>query len=176
MNLRDFFVGMSYQKILVFLSDNFNKSFFDKQIAQETKLSRGATNTALRKLAKSGLLSLEKKGRMSFYSADFKNPLIGQWKVLNNILEIFPLLKKLEKLSSKVILFGSAAEGTNIKESGIDIFIVSEHPRELREIVSRDKRNIQLVAKTPAEFVEMGGKNKVFFNEVMRGIVLWEKV
>ncbi|MBW2046148.1 MAG: nucleotidyltransferase domain-containing protein [Deltaproteobacteria bacterium] len=175
MKLKNFFFDTSYQKILNFLSSNPNRTFFDREIAQKTKVSRGATNLALRKLAQAGLIILEKKGRMSFYSVDLNNPIIRQWKVLNNILELHQLKEKLKKISEKIILFGSAAEGRNIKESDIDIFVITGFPQKANEIISKSKRKIQLISKKSLEFVELKEKDPIFYDEVMKGIVLWEK-
>jgi predicted nucleotidyltransferase len=178
MKLKDLFFNTSCQKILKFISSNPNKTFFDREIAQKTKNSRGATNLALRKLAQAGLVTLEKKGRMSFYSVDLKDPIIRQWKILNNVLEIHRLKEKLRKISEKIILFGSAAEGTNIGESDIDLFVLTDLPQKANDIVSKvskSRKKIQLIVKKPLEFIELKKKDPIFYDEVMRGIVLWEK-
>lgn len=175
MKLKDFFFDTSYQQILKFLSNNPNRTFFGREIAQKTGVSRGATNLALRKLAKAGLVTLEKKGRMSFYSVDLKNPVIRQWKVLDNIVALHPLKEKLKKMSEKIILFGSAAEGINIKESDIDLLLLTDQPGEVKEIVSKSNKKVQLIVKKPLEFVELKSKDQIFYNEVMKGITLWEK-
>jgi len=176
MKLGDFFFNTSQQRILKFLADFPNKSFFEKEISQRSRVSRGATNTALKRLTQAGLIVSEKRGRMSFYSVDLKNPLIKQWKVLNNIIKIYSLVKRIRTISDKVILFGSAADGINIKESDIDLFVLTNFPNEVREIISKYKsNNIQLIVKKPLEFVEMKSKSPVFYEEIAKGIVLWEK-
>jgi len=175
MELRDFFFDTSHQRILKFLAEFPNKTFFEREIAQKAKISRGAANAALRKLAKAGLIIRERKGRMSFYSVDLKNPLIKQWKVLSNAIRIYPLIKRLKKESDKIILFGSAASGINIKESDIDLFILTNFPEKIKKIISENKEKIQLIAKKPLESVELKSKDPIFYDEVMRGIVLWEK-
>ena len=175
MKLEKFFFDTSHQKILKFLANFSNKTFFEREIAQRAKISRGAANAALRKLAKASLVILERKGRMSFYSVDLKNPLIKQWKVLSNIIRIYSLIKKLQKESEKIILFGSASDGINIKESDIDLFVLTNFPEKVKKIISKNKEKIQLIVKKPLEFVEMKPKDPIFYDEIMRGIVLWEK-
>ena len=175
MKLENFFFNTSQQKILKFLANFPNKTFFEREISQKTRISRGATNIALKKLAQAGLIILEKKGRMSFYSVDLKNPVIKEWKVLNNIIRIYPLVKRVIKTSDKIILFGSAADGVNIKESDIDLFVLTNFPKKVKEIISKDKKRIQLIVKKPLEFVEMKSKDAIFYEEIMKGIVLWEK-
>lgn len=174
--LESLFFNTSCQKILKFLSDNPNKKFFDREVAIRAKISRGATNIALRKLAQIHIITLEKKGRMSFYSIDLKNPVLRQQKVLSNILEIYPLSEKLKKISEKIILFGSAAVGTNIKESDVDLFVLTEFPQKVNDIISKSRRKIQLIIKKPLEFIELKKKDPMFYDEVIRGIILWEKI
>lgn len=175
MPLADLLTNASYQKVLRFLSDNPNKTFFEREISDKTGVSRGATNLALRKLAWTRLVILQKKGRMSFYSVDLTNPVIRYWKVLNNILGVYQLMEKLKKVSEKIILFGSASKGTNIKESDVDLFVITDIPEKVNKLLSKSKRRVQLIVKRPLEFVELKEKDPVFYDEVMRGITLWEK-
>ena len=176
MKLESFFSNTSQQKLLKFLADFPNKTFFEREISQRTGISRGATNIALKELAKADLIILEKKGRMSFYSANLRNPIIREWKVLNNVIRIHSLIKRVAKTSDKIILFGSAADGINIKESDIDLFVLTNFPEKVKEIIYKDKKKIQLIVKKPLEFVEMKSKNPVFYEEILKGVVLWEKV
>ncbi len=176
MKLRDFFFGTSQQKILKFLADFPNKTFFEREISQRTGVSRGATNIALKQLVKGNLIILEKRGRMSFYSVNLRNPIIREWKVLNNVIKIHSLIKRVAKISDKIILFGSAADGINIKGSDIDLFVLTNFSKEVKEIISKDKKKIQLIVKKPLEFVEMKSKDSVFYEEILKGVVLWEKM
>jgi predicted nucleotidyltransferase len=94
--------------------------------------------------------------------------------VLNNVIDISSIIEELKELSDKIILFGSAKEGVNIKESDIDLFVITNSPEEVRKSVGENKR-IQLIVKKPLEFVELKSKEPEFYDEVSRGIVLWEK-
>jgi predicted nucleotidyltransferase len=174
MNKEDLFANTSYQKILKFLSDCPNKNFFEKEISDKIKLSRGGTNSALKKLRKTDLITVEKKGKTFFYSSNLQNPLIKAWKVFNNVIKVSPVIKNVKKISDKIILFGSMAEGINIKESDIDLLIITHSPEAVRKTIAKNKK-IQLILRTPLEFIEMKAKDPVFFDEVNKGIVLWEK-
>ena len=172
--IQDVFVSTSEQRIYTFLCNHPHESFFDKEISDKTGLSRGATNIALRKLAKAGIINKERKGRMLFYSVTLSDPRVRYWKILNNILKIQSIVTKLKKWSEKIILFGSAAEGTNIPESDVDIFVLTSNLESVKKYASKPM-NIQLIIKRPLEFVEMEKKDPEFHNEVSQGIVLWEK-
>ena len=174
MNMNNILVKTSHQKILKFLSSFPNNTFFEKEIAQKAKLSRGATNSALRKLVKEDLVILKKKGRMCFYSINSQNAVIKQWKVLNNIIGISPIIEKLKGLSEKIILFGSAKEGINLNESDIDLFVITDSPKEVRKRIGKNNK-IQLITKTLLEFIELKSTEPELDEEINRGIVLWEK-
>lgn len=174
--MKNYFNNTSHQQILTFLADHPDRSFFDKEIAQATRLSAGATNKALRELAQEGYIDQEKKGRMRFYSVDLANPIIRQFKVLLNVTIIYPLVQKLKKVAKRVVLFGSAAEGTNIRESDIDLFALTNNPKQIAELVHKSPlaEKIQLVAKKPVDFASLKKRDPVFYEEIERGIVLWE--
>lgn len=176
MKLTDLFINTVEQKILSFLAQNLGKSFFDKEVAQKTKISRGATNKALRGLAKSELVIKEERGRMNFYQANKGNPVLKEFKVLRNVIPLLPLVKKLKEASEKIILFGSASRGENYKDSDIDFFVLTHNKEEVKEIIRKFKRGFpQLIIKEPAEFVALEKKDITFYQEIMRGVTLWEK-
>lgn len=176
MKLTNFFINTTEQRILDFLAQNLGKSFFDKEVAQKTKLSRGATNKALRDLAKSELVVREKRGRMKFYRANMTNPLLKEFKVLRNEIQLYPLLKKLKKASEKIILFGSASRGENYKDSDIDLLVLTHDKEEARKIIKKSKlKPLQLIIKTPTEFITLEKKESTFYQEIIRGITLWER-
>jgi len=52
-----------------------------------------------------------KGGRFQLYSVDQANPLVKQFKVLLNVAGLGPLLLRLQPLTTRIILFGSAGRG-----------------------------------------------------------------
>jgi predicted nucleotidyltransferase len=165
------------QTILTFLCQNPQQSFYSGEIADETSLSKGGTNQSLHELAHQGVLKTEKKGRMIFYSADVKSPLIRQYKVLQNIASLQDIVKKIKPLAERVVLFGSCARGEDTQESDIDLLVVSRDKAPIRPVVPerKAKRRIQLLVKTPQEYIQLEKKEPVFFKEVEQGVVLWQK-
>lgn len=175
--MADLFHGTVRQRILHFLSVRSTQSLFDKEISEKTGISRGATNTALRDLAKLGLVECKKRGRMSFYSVNHASPVIRHWKVLGNILSIYRTVEQLKGISDKIILFGSAADGTNVEESDIDLFVLTNTPEKVRKAVvkSRPVDRLQVIVRKPLEFVELERRDPIFYGEVNRGIMIWER-
>jgi predicted nucleotidyltransferase len=107
---------------------------------------------------------------------NYKNPLAKQLKVLKTIVLIQPLIKRLERLSFKVIRFGSSSRGEDIADSDVDLFVVTHNKEEIEEKVKKfkSKRNIQAIIRTELKYTEMKQTDPVFYDQVSKGIVLWE--
>jgi predicted nucleotidyltransferase len=85
-------------------------------------------------------------------------------------------------LSRLVILFGSCSRGTNIEESDLDLLVVSGARDRILEAVARcspKKRygytEIRPVIKSPSEWASLETSDPLFFGELQKGIVLFEK-
>lgn len=171
------FFFTNYNKILAYLADHPSGEYTEREIKEATGVSRAGVNFALKELAEDGLIIAQKRGRMSFYSANLDNPLIRQIKVLINLMKIEPLILALKETSDKIILFGSSAAGTNIEESDIDLFVLTNDPREALAKVQGFElaEKIQLVAKKPIDYITLKKKDPLFYEEVSHGLTLWEK-
>ncbi len=175
---KDTFSSTIEQKILDFLSKNPHESFYASQIASRVLLSKGGTNQALRKMAGEGLLKTETKGRMIFYKVDPKSALVRQYKILKNVAALEPLVAAIKDLSQRAVLFGSSAAGEDTRESDLDLFVVTEDKEKVKKFIfsqARFKDKIQLILKTPQEYMGFEKKDPVFYGEIAKGIVLWQK-
>lgn len=175
--MENILLSTAAQKVWDFLCRHPQEAFFSAEVAHRTILSKGGVNQILRQMAKQGLLQTEKKGRMIFYRVDSKSPLIKQFKVFRNVTLAEELTKKIKPFSEKIVLFGSCAKGEDTPESDVDIFVVGREKDKLRGMVAahREGRTIQWILKTPEEFIVLDKKEPVFYEEIQRGIVLWEK-
>lgn len=172
----DIFTATNSLKVLSYLVDNPGKEFLGKEIADATGISRGGVYLALKGLMKQNFVSVTNRGRFFSYSIMHNDSVVKQFKVLKNILALRPFVSKLKLLSRKITLYGSCARGENDSSSDIDIFIIAKDPEAVREAVSsmKNKQKIQSVIKTSSEFAEIKDNEKVFMQEVDRGIILWE--
>jgi len=77
----------------------------------------------------------------------------------------------------RIVLFGSASRGEDRASSDIDLFILSKDPENIRELLTSYKaaRKIQPIVLAPAEWSEFRKREKAFFEEIEKGIVLWEE-
>jgi len=176
--LKTVLVSTNSQRVLDFFLDYPGKEFMEKDLQRATKISKSGINYALRELSTTGFLFRNERGKIYFYTLNYKNPVIKQLKVLKVIIQLMPVIKKLEKLSSKVVLFGSSARGEDVIDSDIDLFVISNLKKEEIEkqiYRLRFKRKIQLVVYTELGHTELKRKDPVFYAQVQQGIVLWEK-
>ena len=119
---------------------------------------------------------------MYFYFIDKANPYLKEFKILANLLSIEPLVEKLKRLSRKIILFGSWAEGNDGEDSDIDLFIVSSEKEKVLSVVNEFSyssklynRKVQPVINAPEDLLKKGKGEKVFLEQVEKGKVLWER-
>lgn len=169
------FVASLEQAVLAFLCAHADRSFYGVELAGEAGLSRGGVNRALRELARAGLVEAEDRGRMRFYRARLADPRVRSFKTLLNIDALGPLLQRLRRVALRVVLFGSAAEGTNLPSSDVDLLVVTNSPDRVRKLASFAGERLQAVIVTPVGLADLERDNTVFAAELKRGIELWKE-
>jgi len=174
--MRRILIATNRQKVLDFLIKYPGNEFLEKEIQKVTKISKSGVNFALRDLVKTGLVKKQKRGKIAFYSIAFDHPIVKQLKVLKTLVNLEPLIKKIKKLSKKIILYGSCSRGENTSESDIDLFIVTNNSNLISEAMKKNKltERIRLSVRSPLEYVEMEKTDPTFYKEVELGITLWE--
>ena len=177
-SIRNILVATNSQKVLDFFLCHPGREFVEREVQKSTRISKSGINYALRELARTDILFRKRKGKMYFYSLNYKHSVVKQLKVLKTIIYIQPMIEKFEKLSSRIILFGSSSRGEDIKDSDVDLFVVSnskkeEIERQINQL--RLKRKIQLVVRTELGHTELKSNAPTFYEQIQRGIVLWEK-
>ncbi len=169
-------IATANQRVLTFLADHPSRAYFEKEIAQASGVSIVSAHHAVKSLLAEGLLQLEKRGRMCFYTVNVEHPLVRQWKVLATLTKLEPLLAELRGLTQRIVLFGSCATGTNREDSDLDLYVLASDVAAAQGAVAHSPMDgkVQLVAKTLLEDVELQQRNPVFYEQVQRGLVLWE--
>jgi predicted nucleotidyltransferase len=164
-------------KILSFLVDNPDKEFLGSEIQKATSSSRAGVYFALKQLVDQGYALRTQKGRFHLYRAAYRDPVTKQFKILRNIILLETAVTKLQSISKKIILFGSASRGEDVSASDIDLLVISPDPESAKKIIASEKleRKIQPVIMTPLKWTEFKEKEKIFSEEVDGGIILWEE-
>ncbi len=180
--LNSHIIGTVNQKILSLLAKFSDKEFYERQIARKIGIAYGSANRALNDLYSTGAVKRRQEGKMYFYSVDLSNAAITELKKLINIMLIEPLVEELKNISSRIVLYGSCAQGTDTSQSDLDLFIVSNDKERVTEAIGNfrlpqgfEDIHIQSVIKSPVELLEAGESDQAFLEEVERGIVLWER-
>lgn len=176
--MKKVFFATNSQKVLSFLSRSPGRWYLSREIREATKISKAGVNLAAGELVRLGLVRRERRGRDFLYSVNHQSPVVHQVKVLQAVISVSPLVKKIKGICRRIVLYGSASRGEDGTESDMDLFVVTDVPREEIEKVIRAKpggKKFQLVAVTPVGYLELESRDPVFFREVERGIVLWEE-
>ncbi len=165
------------KKIIDLLADYPNRQFFGKEISDKLKISLGGAHNSLKELTKEKMVFMEQKGNMKFFQINLHNPLVRQIRTTSAVEKLSKIVKKIEKQSKEIILFGSASRGEQSVESDLDLFILTNNPRGLREIIKKERKKppISAIIKTPTEWGEMEVKEPEFYLEVKKGIKLYEQ-
>ena len=170
------------QKILFFLAKFSDMEFYERQIARKLGIAYGSANRALNELYATGAIKRRQQGKMYFYSINRSNPTVADLKRLINIVLIEPLVEELKDISSKIVLYGSCAHGTDTSQSDLDLFVASDKRKQAISVIENftflqgfESINIQAVVKSHDEILRAGRAEQAFLDEVEQGIVLWER-
>lgn len=173
----NFITGTSLRVIAPIMNDPM-REFYQREVARMARVSVGATNQILKVLADKEIVTKERRGRMFFYRYNLKNPVAKQLKIFFNVGRLDELVKQLREISKRIILFGSCAEGTDVKDSDIDLFVLTDEKARVREAVDRFRkrtdRRISPILLNANEFVALRSKDKPLHDRILRGIVLWQ--
>lgn len=164
--------------ILVQLAEDPMKEFYQREIAKKAKVSLGSANQLLKDLVDSEIIVLEKRGKMFFYKINLNNPVTRHFKILFNVMRLDDLVKELRDLCKRIILFGSCAEGTDVKESDMDLFVLTQKRNLVLQIINKYEkkidRRISPIILSTMDWVQLRKNDKPLYDNISKGIVLWQ--
>jgi len=173
------FITPTSLRVLYFLLSNPMEQFHEREIVRRTGVSVGAVNQILRRFRNRGLVEKDRRGKTNLYRANLRNPVARQFKVLFNMFALSDLVDKVKQVSDRIVLFGSCAEGTDVKDSDIDLFILTSGTkivnREVRGYEQKIDRKLSLIVVNPTELAKMKNRDKPLYERISRGITLWER-
>jgi predicted nucleotidyltransferase len=163
-------------KILLFLARHPNQEFYVREIATSIKKSVGGSHGVLKTLERQGFILGRKSGKNLYYRVNDANPSVKNFKIFMSTIELYPLIHDLKKISEKIILFGSVATGEDTAGSDIDLFILSTQTQKVKDFLKKRRlgREIQAVVVTTADYIKLKEKDKAFYQEINKGLVVWE--
>lgn len=161
----------------LFLADPM-REYHGREVVRKAHVSVGSANRILRLLASKGFLVRERKGGMVFYKLNAKEPMVRQFKIFVNVYGLKELLDVIKERCRKVVLFGSSAQGTDVKESDIDLLALTTEKdwvrKRISEFNSRSERKIAPIVVDANEFVKMKREDKSLYENIESGILLWQ--
>jgi len=165
-------------RILAAIAEDIEREYYQREIARLAGISIGATSQKLRKLSEGGLVNSRKSGKMMFYRYNLEDPVAKQFKILLNVNAVHGMVQELRDYARRIILFGSCAEGTNTKRSDIDLLVISEAGKKVRDTASKYAskldRKVSPVVMNANEFRQLRSKDRPLYERISKGIVLWE--
>ena len=171
-------VNLSHLGIMVLthLARSPDKQYYVREIARIINGSVGGCHKVLKSLFTMGLIDKQKSGRNLYYKIKEENPAIKFFKIFINIQELNQKINEIFTDCKKITLFGSCSSGDDTLESDIDILIITENVKEIKDILKRkyiNGRKLKPVILLPHDFIKLKDKDPAFYNEMNNGIILW---
>lgn len=149
------------------------------KISNKLGLSIGSVYEILKEFNDAGFVKGIKIGRSTIYEPVRNNPVIKHFRIFDNLLFLTNLVEQLKGITRKVILFGSCSRGEDTLESDIDLFLLADEDMQsnAREIISgfSSEREIKPIIVDSMELMYMQNNDKVFYEEIQNGFVLWSE-
>jgi predicted nucleotidyltransferase len=171
------FITPTLLRVLYVFHEKPMQELHEREVVRRAGISKGSANTILRKLSEIDVLTRDKRGRMVFYSLNMENAVARQFKVLFNVYSLNELVNEIKQYCKKIILFGSCSEGTDTKESDVDLFILTNEKSKVNSKINsyqKAGRRIAPVIVNSNEFVGLRRKDKPLYDRILKGISLWE--
>jgi len=172
------FITPTFLKVLYLFHQDPVQEIHEREVVRKAKVSSGSANKILRKLSETKIIERNKKGRMVFYRLNLKNAVAKQFKILFSIYSLNNLTETIKPECKKIILFGSSSEGTDAKESDIDIFILTNEKDKTKSKVSAYQKKIEKrmspIIVNSNEFARLKKEDKPLYERILKGVALWE--
>lgn len=164
--------------VLDFLLQHPDEELNDTEIAgQIDTVKKSAVNNALRELAEHGVIERHSRGKMMFNRL-VDSPLTTQFKILSSLLLLQPLIDELKSLCTKIVLFGSRADGSYHSASDFDLLAVSKNGTQILRGVRKSELSdkLQIIVKSPEDMLTCERDEPLLFDQMSKGIVLWQRM
>jgi len=166
------------RQVLGLLYGNPARSYYSKEIVRLAGVGSGTVLRELEKLAKAGLLTIEKIGNQKHFRANPKSPIFAE--LCGIVVKTFGvadvLCSALEKCRGEIVtafIYGSIARGTDQAGSDIDLMIVTDElgyadvMTAVAEAESRLGRTVNPTIYGVAEFGNKLANDRSFVSRVV---------
>ncbi len=163
-------------RLLALMSRSPGEEFCLGELARRTKASVAGCHSAIVPLSDGGLVVPGRGGRNLYYHVDVTNPAIAHFKVFVNVIDLGVIVERLKPIASSVTLYGSCSTGRDTDKSDLDLLVLAMDKRAASEVMGTrivGGRALNPMILSPHELAEPRSKDRAFFDEVQKGIVLW---
>jgi predicted nucleotidyltransferase len=170
-------LASSSLRILSTLAWDPDRWFHQREVAKEAGVSLGSANRLLKGLVEGNLVEYERRGSIHTYRFNVGSPVARQFKVLMNVSDLDQLTRRLAEVSGRVILYGSCSRGTDGADSDADLFVLTEGKGEAERIISEaeSRHRVSPMILSSSEYDRLRAGDKPLYDEIERGVVLWER-
>ena len=175
-------IGQIWPDILMPFVNDYNIKLTASDVSRKINIPRRTVSRILAKLVKENLIRYVIEGKNKKYYLDLKDQrikllisFIEDYKALKFSLEnkkIFFILEDIIKLR-EVILFGSYAKRNNTIESDVDILIISNESKKIKEIARKQTKQINMHFSTLEEFENLLKKKNTLAMEIMKNHIIF---
>ncbi|MEA3379010.1 MAG: nucleotidyltransferase domain-containing protein [Nanoarchaeota archaeon] len=175
-------IGQIWPDVIITFVNDYNMKLTASDVSRKTKIPRRTVSRILGKLVKLNLIRYVIEGKNKKYYLDLKDQkikllagFIENYKSLKFSLEekkIFLMLEHIIKLR-EIVLFGSYAKGNATAESDIDILVIGNESKKIREIARKQLKQINLHFSTLKEFEKLLKKRNTLAIEIMKNHVIF---
>lgn len=164
-------------KVLYTLAFDPLRLYYQREVANEADISVGSANRVLPDLVSNGLVMKEEKGKIHIYRYNIDDPAARQLKVLFNVLELKEMVEGIKPHAKRIIVFGSCSRGTDVKDSDVDLFILTDEKDVVTESLRsfNIRRSISPIIVDANDYVNLRNQDRPLYDEVLGGITLWER-
>jgi predicted nucleotidyltransferase len=172
------FITPTVMQIFEFFLENSLNEYHEREIVRRTGVSKGSAGKILKLLTSLGFLTREERGRLAIYRLIQSEPTVKQFKVLLNVFALKALTDTLKENSKRIVLFGSCAQGTDTKESDIDLLVLTDKKEVAGKVISefnkKSQRRVAPITVNMNEYISLKRDGKALYENIERGITLWE--
>ncbi len=165
-----------YFEVMKFFLKDYSKEIYGRELVGKISLSQKAISLVLNELEEANILRSKPKGNIKYYSLNSFNPLIQEYISLFEKEKKIEFLEKYSKFIDLfneldfdcVVLFGSYANGSNTKDSDLDVLIIGKaSSSELSKIGERYQVELHPFIFSKSAFSKAIKERSIFINEVL---------
>lgn len=160
-------------KALKFFIENPYKEIHLREFSRKLNISPNTAQRFLNLFLNEGLIKEERKANSRYLKANTDNILFKHIKITYSLRELNKkdLILSLKNNSSHVVLFGSVAKGLDEENSDIDLLIISDDKKKIKDILFniQDKfdREINYHIFSWSEWKKQKTENKAFYQDII---------